>query len=256
MSRVYRFFAAELNNEDLEMDVCLSPRCEQKIFNQLVRVLRVKNCDKVILVGDGGLEFEFETISAHNKIIELRFMSKKKNENELGFKLGLIVCLPNKPDKLTMILQKAVELGASDLILVNGAFSQMKHDLKEERLLRIMKEAAEQSERAMIPRLMIKKKLIVLLESDWCAKKYKNIFVAMEREDGKGLYRVLKGDSENDGGENKSIYILVGPEGGFSEDEKRLIKQKGLKTYSLGKRILRMETAAIVSLGIAVCGNN
>ncbi len=260
MSRVYRFFASDLNNQSLEDDICLDQRCESEIFNQLVRVLRIKPGDKIVLIGKNGIEFEYETVSAHKKNVELRFLSSRENENETDFKLGLILCLPNKPDKLTMILQKAVELGANEVILVNGDFSQMKHELKEERLARVMKEAAEQSERAFIPELAIMGGLADLLESDWCKKESASIYVAMERANANSLFEVLGARGEKAAGErgasekrtdhNESIFILVGPEGGFSENEKRLIEQKGLATYSLGKRILRMETAAIVSLGI------
>lgn len=268
MSRIYRFFAEELKNQDLEKDVSLNPRCEADIFNQLTRVLRIKAGDKIVLVGENGFEFSYETVSAHKKNVELKFLNKNKNENEPGFNLGLILCLPNKPDKLAMILQKAVELGVSEVILVNGDFSRMKHDLKEERLMKIMKEAAEQSERALIPQLLIKGSLVDLLESDWGIKESASIYVAMERAENKSLFEVLRnnlgkcaGENENGTGnsgsggrgDSESIYILVGPEGGFSENEKLLIEQKGLKTFTLGKRILRMETAAIVSLGIAAC---
>ncbi len=240
---------------DLEKDVQLNLRLEEDIFYQLVKVLRIKAGDKIVLVGKNGIEFEYETVSAHKKNVELRFLSSRKNENETDFKLGLILCLPNKPDKLAMILQKAVELGANEVILVSGDFSQMKHELKAERLARIMKEAAEQSERAMIPELSVKGSLMDLLESDWCEKESAGIYVAMERANANSLFEVLGTRGEKGAGEertdhNESIFILVGPEGGFSENEKRLIEQKDLKTYSLGKRILRMETAVIVSLGI------
>jgi len=247
MAREYRFFTTELDNENLEKNVALSDRCEAEIFGQMVKVLRIKPGDRVVLMGRDKVEFLYDTVLAHKKEVHLKFISKKINENELDFNLGLILCLPNKPDKLSMILQKAVELGVSEVILVSGEYSQMKHELKEERLQRIMKEAAEQSERGYVPVLKIDGTLDDFLNGDWVREESANIYVAMEREDSKGLLDILDSEMEK----KEPVNILIGPEGGFSEDEKQAIKDHQIECFSLGKRILRMETAAIVALGMA-----
>ncbi|HMR01462.1 MAG TPA: RsmE family RNA methyltransferase, partial [Candidatus Gracilibacteria bacterium] len=162
------------------------------------------------------------------------------NENELDFEMELVVCLPNKPDKLSLILQKAVELGATRLVLVNGDFSQMKHGLREDRLVKIVKEAAEQSERATVPEVVVGGDL-----RDFVGDAPGGLLVAMERAENKTLPEVLKSVEAV-----SPISILIGPEGGFSDEEKTLIEELGLTCFSLGKRVLRMETAAIVSLGM------
>jgi 16S rRNA (uracil1498-N3)-methyltransferase len=187
--------------------------------------------------------------SADKKEIMLRFIKRTENVNEPRTGLTLMLCLPNKPDKLEFILQKAVELGVSRIILLEGDFSQMKHNLRSDRLEKIMTEASEQSERALVPQLIIAGKLKNYLKG-LTHQELKNICVAMERdilgqerETALSLFRRLSSASE--------ISILIGPEGGFSDEEKNLITDAGLKCFSLGKRILRMETAVILSLGFA-----
>lgn len=247
MSRIYRFFTGALAESDLdEKEVVLSGRCEGAIFYQLVKVLRVKPEDEVVLLTGKGsppfFEFRFNVGSANKHEVRLVFKSKKENLNEPAFGLELVLCLPNKPDKLAMILQKSVELGATRITLVNGEFSQMKHELRPDRLEKIMLEAAEQSERAVAATLEIKGSLCDYLRD--AASGSENLLVAMEREDAGFLPDVLRGISEDVG-------ILIGPEGGFSAAEKDAIHAAGLRCYSLGKRILRMETAVILSLGMA-----
>ena len=206
-------------------------------------------------------EFVFEIYGVQKKEIALRFVQVKRNDNELSFALGLILCLPNKPEKLEFILQKAVELGAGQIILLESDFSQMKHQLRPDRLQKIVKEAAEQSERAVIPQLKTGGKLADFLcartsvrapEGRDVRQNQPQLLTAMERsQNSPALSEVLrKIDMET----KPEIQVLIGPEGGFSDAEKQLIAnpamQQNLACFSLGKRILRMETAAVVSLGI------
>lgn len=241
MARIYRFFTQ--NIKKLEEDIVLSSIVEPNIVEQLGKVLRVKSGDQVVLLpsdsnGAPYFEYIYTVQNAHKKGVELSFQSKKENHNELSFSLGLVLCLPNKPDKLSMILQKAVELGVSRVVLVDGDFSQMKHTLREDRLQKIMAEAAEQSERAVVPRLVVAGDLKSFLRD----LNGTPLFVGMERGATRRLPELL-GDGD--------VNLLIGPEGGLSDEEKALIEELELPCFTLGQRILRMETAAIVALGIA-----
>lgn len=240
MPRMYRFFTQDLVRPDeLTQDVALSERCEAAAFQQLVKVLRVQPSDTVVLIPPQEkppfFEFHFVVDTAHKKEVVLKFGAKVENRNELYFGLKLVLCLPNKPDKLSLVLQKAVELGASSIVLVKSDFSQMKHALREERLRKIMIEAAEQSERAVVPELVLASDV-----QEYLADADKDLLVAMEREDCPPLHELL-GDGD--------VSLLIGPEGGFSDAEKELLR--GFRCFTLGGRVLRMETAAIVALGIA-----
>jgi 16S rRNA (uracil1498-N3)-methyltransferase len=250
-----------------ETPLRLTEKLEPDIFYQLVKVLRVAPGDKVVLLpAEGGPdaargeEFEYEVETAQKKEVVLRFTGRRKNENELDFRLGLLLCLPNKPDKLEMILQKAVEIGVAAVILVEGDFSRLKHNLRTDRLEKIMTEAAEQSERAYVPSLALAGRLNKYLE-ELPEEKRKNVFVAMERMDGdKGenhsLTSLLQKEPAKSARAGSVLQILIGPEGGFSPEEKTMIEKLELPCFSLGRRILRMETAAILSLGMAAITND
>ena len=269
MARSYRFFVTDVKK--FETDVTLSGSVEPDVVEQLGKVLRAKVGDQVVLLpvaaadsggadgvadaassdlaADSGrsndaqkrFEYVYEVASAHKKGVELKFVKKVENRNELDFGLELVLCFPNKPDKLSLILQKAVELGATRLTLVKGDFSQMKHGLREERLAKIVKEAAEQAERATVPEVVVGGAL-----REFLGEAADGLLVAMERAENQSLPEILK-SREN----YENISILVGPEGGFSDEEKALVQELNLRCFSLGRRVLRMETASIVSLGMA-----
>lgn len=245
MGRIYRFFIEECEG-DLGSDFKITTGKNDDILNQLTKVLRVGTGDKLVLLamenrfGEESFEYFYDIVSAHKKEVMLRFNEKLLCQNELGYELELVICLPNKPDKLSLILQKAVELGVSNIVLVDGDNSQMKHEIKNDRLARIIKEAAEQSERAYVPSFELSGKLSQYLET-LSENDRKSLYIAMERLD-------VSGGLDFPG--HGKCMVLIGPEGGFSDNEKRLIQNQELKTFSLGKRILRMETAAIVALGL------
>lgn len=221
---------------------------EPEIYNQLNRVLRAKPGDKIVLQPDAGslpvYQYEFDIMDMGKRELKLGFAGMKENLNELNGKLTLVLCVPNRPDKLDFIVQKAVELGVGGIILVEGDFSQFKHQIKLERLEKIIREATEQSERALRPQIEFAGKLrnyIAGLDKTVI----KTFYTALERHENKTLTAMLP-----ELGRPESACLLIGPEGGFSPQEIELINTAGIKTFSLGRRILRMETAAILSLGI------
>ncbi len=254
MARSYRFFSEKIRFEDMVLKthemIGFAEKVDVDIFFQLKKVLRVKPGDAVIFLPvqgpQKGSEFHFVFRGVEDGEFLFEYIKKVENKNELNFGLELVVCLPNKPAKLDFILEKAVELGATKVSMVEGDFSQMKHHLRPERLFKIMKEAAEQSERAFVPVAEFQKKLVDYLSKIRDEKKGL-VLVAMERKNGENLQEVLAGKvfSKDD-----HVIVVIGPEGGFSEGEKNLICEADFSCYHLGKRILRMETAAILSLGM------
>lgn len=293
MARSYRFFCRNITTlESLkEENFILRESDEPEIFYQLNRVLRAKNGDEVkfggikqtvsgfSLIADSmeslaGIncffDFLYQIEEIRKKEIQLRFVKKIMNSNELGMALKLVLCLPNRPDKLEFIIQKAAELGVSDIFLVKSDFSQMKHELRFERLQKIMVEAAEQSERAVVPSLHFEDQLsFANPQNDVPSKnsssqapvlksflektganspqKLSTLWTAMERSDAKETLSLPSLLQKNK--QLLELSLLIGPEGGFSLTEKELMQKLNITCFSLGRRILRMETAAIVSLG-------
>ena len=154
----------------------------------------------------------------------------------------LYYCLV-KGDKLDFVIQKAVELGVKEIVLVQSKYCVTKYDKKEiekkiERFKGIIKGACRQSHRLIVPAL---DKIISIDEIIKETLSDKN-FIAYEKEAGgtKKTKQYFEEITNYD-----SVSLLVGPEGGFSEEEVRKMNSVGFKNISLGKRILRSETAAI-----------
>jgi len=245
MAREYRFFI-DKSNGFLSEDFTLSLQSEYKdIFHRLLNVLRVGVGDVVVFFNgkmgdDKFFEFVFSVEVAHKKEISFRFLERRKNVNEIEKPPVLVLALPNKLDKLDFILQKAVELGVGKVVLVSGDYSRLKHALKEDRMGKIVMEASEQAERGFVPEVVIEGKLLSFLEKI----QGKNCLVLLERSDAVHFSKISNLDSS---------FLVVGPEGGFSDEEKLLFEELGVTAVSLGKRILRMETAVVVGLGFLSC---
>lgn len=256
--RTYRFFPRNQTSQALiqqnETTFYLRKEDESEIFFQLQKVLRVKKGDRIILAIQSALPpfFDYFFLVQNVQATEfiLSFEQKKENHNELTFNLELVLSLPNKPDKLAFILQKATELGVKKITLVKADFSDFKHPLKSERFNKIVLEAAEQSERGLVPEVFLEGKLIDFL--DHHKEKSKSILmVAMEKL---SINKSTDRKADNFFGtvdKKHGLSILIGPEGGFSPEEKQHISDLQLPCFSLGKRVLRMETATILSLGLA-----
>lgn len=260
MARQYRFFLRNPSSNFLKSklqakgDVFeLTEKDEPDIFFQLTRVLRGKSGDTIILVPpqpEGQIfEYVFNVSDVQKRTITLTFEKRFENNNDLSFSLELILGLPNKPDKLDFILQKATEIGVKKIILVTADFTQLKHHLRPDRMQKIVIEAAEQSERAIVPEIIEAGPLKNFLQK-LSTEEQQKIFVAMERlssntkKDDGSLVHLLSDYKE------AKIQLLIGPEGGFSEEEKKLMAALNLTCFSLGKSVLRMETAAVIALGM------
>ena len=144
-----------------------------------------------------------------------------------------------KGDKLSLVMQKITELGASNLYLYESEFCDVKaNSNKQERMDSVSISASKQCGRATYV-----KSYGVLKIKDIIAKinEYDEFFVAYENEDGKTLAdEILEKKSSLD-----KVAIMIGAEGGFAEKEISLLRENGANVVSLGKRILRTETAAI-----------
>ena len=156
-------------------------------------------------------------------------------------------CLP-KGDKLEAVVQKAVELGAHEIWPIESRYCVAKWDQKsrEKKLLRLQKialEAAMQSGRGIVPRVLEPAALRAALET---AKSAGDILFFYEKASA-GLGPCLAGTGDR-------IFLFIGPEGGFSEAEAAMAKDMGARIASLGPRILRTETAPIAALSAIFYG--
>ena len=168
-------------------------------------------------------------------------------DNELKEEITLFYCL-SKGEKNEFVMQKACELGVKRIVLLSSMRSIVKLDnddfnRKKVRYEKILKEASEQSHRNIIPELIG----IIPIKNIPEALLAKHNFVAYEEDAGNtsDTYKLI-----NEIKSGESISILIGSEGGLDKSELEVLHQQGFKNISLGKRILRTETAAVYALSV------
>ena len=211
---------------------------DKETSHHITNVMRMHNNEKIKCVYQG--EFYLSEIVIEGKDCKARIIEKELLNNELSCHINLIYGIP-KGKKLDLVLQKATELGVKEITLLNAERSIVKFDdskinSKYERFNKIIKNAAEQSKRNIIPKLNKPINLSSIPLGDI------NI-IAYEEESTNNqstLFNLLNNDLTN-----KTINIVVGPEGGFSIKEVEYLVNKGYTRVSLGKRILRSETACL-----------
>lgn len=216
--------------------------------NHIKNVLRMKIGEELAVSnGIDGREYRCSIVELHEDsvVCELRFI--KEDGLELPSKVYLFQGLP-KADKMELIIQKAVELGAFEIIPMATKRAVVKLDDKKakakvSRWQSIAEAAAKQSKRGVIPQihdvLSFKEALAYAQEMDMKLIPY-------ELAEGMAATKKLMEEI----GKNKpaSVAVFIGPEGGFDEGEISLAKEKGIIPITLGKRILRTETAGFTTL--------
>ncbi|MDO5409239.1 MAG: 16S rRNA (uracil(1498)-N(3))-methyltransferase [Lachnospiraceae bacterium] len=259
--------------------------------NHMKNVLRMKPGEKV-RISSGSDEDYFCTIEAFDEgQVMLRVDSRETSSIELPVQIYLFQGLP-KSDKMELIIQKAVELGAYAVVPVAMKRSVVKLDAKKaqakvKRWNAIAESAAKQSGRMVIPQVQLpvtfEKALVQAADMEYCLLPYENEegmegvrsilsdlakAVKRRREEGAAqaagtelkmqspagaeLKPQLPAGTELKPHEPIRIGILIGPEGGFDPGEVELAEQKGWKRISLGRRILRTETAGMALLSVLV----
>lgn len=215
-------------------------------FLHIRDVLRMRP-GEVISVSDGVTDREYrchiERIGEDTVCCRLDFI--KEAGVELPVQVSLYQCLP-KGDKMEFILQKAVELGVHEVIPVRSARSVVKlsgdkAEAKVRRWERIAEAAAKQSRRSQMPAV---REVTDFSEAVRQASLMDCALIPYELSDGFSQTREVIGGLK----EGERIAVFIGPEGGFSEAEIQEAAEHGIKPVSLGKRILRTETAALVFL--------
>lgn len=214
-----------------------------KDVNHIKNVLRMKAGEEIAVSnGVDGREYRCAVLSLEeNRVVcELRFI--KEDGTELPSRVHLFQGLP-KADKLEFIIQKTVELGVHEIIPVETARSVVKLEpqkvgQKTERWQAIAEAAAKQSKRGIVPVVrapMPFDKALTLAASMEVKLIPYELAEGMERT--KEIFSNLP--------ENVDIAIFIGPEGGFSEAEVKAAEECGIQPITLGKRILRTETAGL-----------
>ena len=213
---------------------------EQDIFH-IQKVMRNKVGDEIEIVYDG--KAFLVAIDSLNPL-NVHVVNPILNDSELPFDLVLFLPL-TKSDKIELVIQKATEIGATKIYLYRANRSVVKLDndafnKKLDRFNKIAKEASEQCHRLVIPEIS------GVLNIKDIKDHLSNLnLVAYELDAGNTSSFYDELDKING-----SVSFIVGPEGGFEEYEIKALEDMSFKRVPLGKRILRMETAAIYGLSV------
>ncbi|GIM28077.1 ribosomal RNA small subunit methyltransferase E [Clostridium polyendosporum] len=208
----------------------------------IYKVLRIEIGEKVIVNNLQGTEYLGEIEEVNKQQVNIKLLQKLEINNESPLEIYLFQGLP-KSAKMDLIVQKGTELGIKEIIptITSRVDVKLKGEFKKlDRLQRIALEACKQCKRTLIPEVKepveFKEMMEVLMEMDL-------VVVPYENAEGYGIRNMV---SQVNSSKIKKAAIIVGPEGGFEEEEIEELRSKGAYIVTLGPRILRTETAGFV----------
>lgn len=223
---------------------------------QISKVLRGKAGDQFIVSDGVAREALVEITAIDQGTVTGVIVEELEMTSEAWMKVTVAQSLP-KGDKMETVLQKCTEIGAAGFVPFLSARTIVQYDAKKEskrleRWRKIVKEAAEQSHRNVIPEVASPLSWKLLLKE---FSSYDAVFFCYEKEQGLQLRDAMKQWMTNSGitvggGADSSakVLLIVGPEGGFTEEECTQAEEAGAMSIGLGRRILRCETAGMVAL--------
>ena len=217
-------------------------------FNHIKNVLRMKIGDEFLVSVNGKSDLcVLEELTGDSAVAKIR--EENYQDTSLPVKLYLFQGLP-KADKMELVIQKAVELGVEGVIPVEMnrcvvKIEEKKKKSKQSRWQAISESAAKQSKRTVIPQVFDVMSYKQAMEK---AKEMDLFIVPYESKDGMASTKNALSEMKK----GMKVGILIGPEGGFEEKEILEAENNGGKIVSLGKRILRTETAAITALSMCM----
>lgn len=210
-------------------------------------VLRMRPGATILVSCGDEWEYTCEILSAGPSEVKARITDAQKPAKELSSRICLFQCLP-KGDKMELIIQKAVELGAWQIVPVSSRRCVVRLDerrgaAKTARWNSISESAACQSKRLIVPEVMPVTGFRDALKQ---AEEFDVRLIPYENEEGIGNTRSVLSAIQS----GQSVAVLIGPEGGFEPEEVREASEAGFVPVTLGHRILRTETAGMAMLSI------
>lgn len=215
-------------------------------LKKVQRVLRLKVGDIVYLFDGSGYEYRAVIVRLNTREGELQILEKDRPLRESPLQVSLAQSLP-KADKMSLIVQKATELGVQE---IHPFYSQRtvstydgtQADSRVRRWQKVAEEASRQSGRSVVPRVFRPVPLEELLRSPSPESRKLVLHTGDQASSLRDFFRQHRGVT--------SVWFLVGPEGGFSAEELALCVKFSFLPVSLGKRILRTETTALAFLSV------
>lgn len=226
-----RFYLPQINEN--------SPELLGDAHTHAAYSLRIRVGDYIKVFDGKGTEYScaVKDIKKDRTILEILDITKNAGETDVDISLYLSVI---KQDKFEIATQKATELGVKRIVPVYSSYTQRGGSLNLERLNKIAVSACEQCGRSLVP----------IIEQ--CIE-----FDKLVDRTAEGMYLIFPWEREMHGSigdaidkKRRQISVFIGPEGGITEHEKNRLVEVGAKSVTLGRRILRAETAAITALSV------
>ncbi len=239
---MHRFYVGTENIEDNRIVITGSD------VNHIKNVLRLNKGEKIVICDGQGQDYYCIIDNVAKEQVIAVIEDKQKANTELRTKIYLFQGLPKK-DKMEFIVQKAVELGVYEIVPVKMKRTIVKIDnekkerAKLNRWQTIANEASKQSRRGILPNVH---EIVSYKEAIDMAKELEYVILPYELAENMEYTR----KSIEEASKCSSIGIFIGPEGGFDEEEVSFAKEIGIKTITLGNRILRTETAGLTALAM------
>lgn len=215
---------------------------DETAAHHIMHVLRLKVGCEIIVFNGNGDEFKGILSEVSKKTVVVTLQQNYSVHNESSLALHLVQAISRK-DHMELTLQKAVELGVTQITPILSDFSNIKQSLtefknKEAHWQKVIISASQQSRRCIIARL---NPIISFKEALQTAQAEQRLFLSPRAKELSEKLWVKP---------CKSVAVFIGCEGGFSSDEEKEASANGLRAIALSKRILRTETAAISALAI------
>ncbi len=239
---MYRFYIEQDQVEDGQIHIWGTD------VNHMKNVLRLEPGDWVVACDKEGLDYVCRINSLDGQEVLLDIEKTRDSDTELGTHIVLFQGLPKK-DKMELIIQKAVELGASEIVpvMMKRCVVKLSEDKKirkkQERWQSIAEAAAKQCDRGIIPKVHAP---VTMAQAFDMARGLEYNMIPYELQDGIEASRQVV----NEACTKQSLGIFIGPEGGLEEEEVAKAIEIGAHPITLGKRILRTETAGMALLSI------
>ncbi len=220
----------------------------------LINVMRCRGGDNISVIDGSGKAFLAEIQSINNSLVFVNILNELTIDTESPF--NIILCQGMiKGEKMDFVIHKAAELGVKQIIPLITERVVIKETRKVKRWQKIAEEAAEQCRRAVIPLVQEPITITSLLSSDAFTRDIQSLngFIFWE-ECGEPFLQAFKKivfyRKTNNINNDIPLYIVIGPEGGLTLDEVRAAEKSRFIRTTLGKRLLKSETASIVSIAL------
>ncbi len=216
--------------------------------NHIKNVLRMRPGETIRVSNQKGQDYFCKISEVGEDFVQADILETEAATTELPGKIYLFQGIP-KGDRMEYVIEKAVELGVYEIIPVRMRYCVVKLDEKKQQAKlkkwqALAMAAAKQSKRSLVPNIhpvmSYKEAIAYAFQSEACLIPYEN---ENGMEGTKAALKKIRG--------KESVSILIGPEGGFAPEEIEAVKSRG-EVISLGKRILRTDTAAITAMSMVM----